>query len=272
MAILAANLVSKLSFRPHSQSLLFPGTKRSAAILCLKRRGHSTSSVPTRYIPKKTSSKVDEHQYTCSTLDGISGRNLDVARREIIGSEVNINHDTEFMNCEPVEEPNMVAEDVEIQHKRHIFNEKVPEDKTMLDAERMAIGFLAKRAFTAAELAKKLNAKKVPPNVVGALINDFRSRGLINDSLYAESFSESRWSSSSWGPKLIKQALFKKGVSEVDANKAVKSVFEEVESAGEVSKLGMSKVAMDRLVVQTTKQWLKSENAPIEKRKSRIIR
>lgn len=30
-------------------------------------------------------------------------------------------------------------------------------------------------------------------------------RGLINDSLYAETFSRSRWSSSSWGPKRIKQ-------------------------------------------------------------------
>lgn len=30
-------------------------------------------------------------------------------------------------------------------------------------------------------------------------------RGLINDGLYAEAFSRSRWSSSTWGPRKIKQ-------------------------------------------------------------------
>ena len=30
-------------------------------------------------------------------------------------------------------------------------------------------------------------------------------RGFINDSLYAETFSRSRWSNSSWGPRRIKQ-------------------------------------------------------------------
>lgn len=34
------------------------------------------------------------------------------------------------------------------------------------------------------------------------------SRGLINDGLYAEMFSRSRWSSSSWGPRRIKQVNF----------------------------------------------------------------
>ncbi|XP_065861605.1 uncharacterized protein [Euphorbia lathyris] len=272
-------------------------TKRSAGILNLKRRDHNSSSFPIRYIPKRTSSKVDEHQNTSSTEssgDRVLAKSLNGVRRKFVlekearikkkmcgcsvsfddqqGCEVKDNRDTKLIKCEPVEEPNKVAEDAGIQHERPVFNKKGQEDKTMLDAQRMALEFLAKRAFTAVELTKKLHAKRVPPNIAGALITDFQNRGLINDSLYAETYSESRWSSSSWGPKRIKQSLFKKGVSEVDAEKAVKSVFEDVECGGEESKHGMSKVSMDHLLVQSSKQWRRSENVPKETRKSRIIR
>lgn len=37
------------------------------------------------------------------------------------------------------------------------------------------------------------------------LILVFYCRGLINDCLYAETYSRSRWSSSSWGPRRIRQ-------------------------------------------------------------------
>ena len=36
----------------------------------------------------------------------------------------------------------------------------------------------------------------------------FVCRGLINDQLYAETFSQSRWTSSSWGPRRIKHVSF----------------------------------------------------------------
>lgn len=69
------------------------------------------------------------------------------------------------------------------------------------------------------------------------------------------------------------QTLFSKGISNEDAQKAVKLVFNESEATGDQeSKFGMSKQSMDHLFVQASKQWQRSCDAPIETRKSRIIR
>ncbi|KAK4398655.1 Kinesin-like protein KIN-14F [Sesamum angolense] len=132
---------------------------------------------------------------------------------------------------------------------------------------------LLMRAFTAVELKKKLQGKSFPLEIVDAVITDYQSRGLINDCLYAETYSRSRWSSSSWGPRRIRQALFKKGVSEVDAEKAIKLVFENGEGGGDQeSGIAMSKHSIDQLYVQALKQWHRSHGAPQETRKSRIVR
>ncbi|GJY68661.1 regulatory protein RecX [Tanacetum coccineum] len=144
--------------------------------------------------------------------------------------------------------------------------------KTKEEAEKIATGLLATRAYTALELKKKLLGKKFSLEVANAVISDFQNRGFINDYLYAESFSRSRWSSSSWGPRRIKQALSKKGVNDSDAQKAIKLVFEDGESGDDqISRIGLSKASMDHLVTQASKQWLRSKNLPSEKQKSRII-
>ncbi|KAA8523525.1 hypothetical protein F0562_009948 [Nyssa sinensis] len=145
-------------------------------------------------------------------------------------------------------------------------------EETKQDTEKLAIELLAARAFTAVELRKKLLGQKFPPDIVDAVIVDFQSRGLINDCLYAETFSRSRFSSLSWGPRRIKQALFKKGISEVDAEKAIKLVFDDGDSGGDQeSRLGLSKLSMDHLFVQASKHWLRGRPVPTETRKLRII-
>ncbi|EEF30209.1 hypothetical protein RCOM_0104450 [Ricinus communis] len=187
------------------------------------------------------------------------------------GLEEGINNDVEVIQHKFMEEPEDSSEKL-IQHERLICKKNAQSGRTMLDAEKMAIEFLATRAFTAVELRKKLHGKKFPPDIVEAVIIDFQARGLINDSLYAETFSRSRWSSSSWGPRRIKQALFMKGVSEADAEKAIKLVFEDDRSGGQELKLGMSKLSMEHLLVQASKQWFRGQDVPRETRKSRIIR
>ncbi|XP_047333719.1 regulatory protein RecX [Impatiens glandulifera] len=144
---------------------------------------------------------------------------------------------------------------------------------SIYDVEKMAIKLLAIRAFTAFELRKKLQAKKFPLYMVNDVIMDLLSRGFINDSLYAESFSRSRWSSSTWGPSRIKQALSQKGISRVDAEKAVKLVFLESDPNTEEEEpiMGLSKLSMDHLLAQATKKWDRSGNIPNEKRKARVI-
>ena len=71
---------------------------------------------------------------------------------------------------------------------------------------------------------------------------------------------------------MLDQELWRKGVSKVDAENAVKLVFEQGESGDHESSLGLSKPSMDHLFIQASKQWLRGQDVPKEKRKSRIIR
>ncbi|XP_021745062.1 uncharacterized protein LOC110711005 isoform X2 [Chenopodium quinoa] len=144
--------------------------------------------------------------------------------------------------------------------------------RTKQDVEKKAVELLAKRAFTGVELRKKLVAKDFHVGVVETVVTDFQNRGLINDSLYAEIFSNTRWKSSSWGPRRIKQALVKKGVSEGDVKKAVKQVFEDGEECDLRSSTKLSNSTLQQLYVRASKQWQLSQNVPHETRKARIIR
>lgn len=142
------------------------------------------------------------------------------------------------------------------------------------DASKLAIELLATRAYTELELRKKLNGKKYPTTIVESVITYIKSRGMLNDELYAESFSRSKWLSLSWGPRRIKQALINKGVKVVEAEKAAKQVFEgdEADKDNKALQHGMSKSSMDRLFLQASKQWLRSTNTSSENRKARIVR
>ncbi|KAK1297598.1 hypothetical protein QJS10_CPB15g01117 [Acorus calamus] len=78
--------------------------------------------------------------------------------------------------------------------------------KTKEEVEQLAIEILAARAYTTAELRKKLRSKnKYPADIISSVVTDLQNRGMLNDDLYAEIFSKSRWLSRSWGPKRIKQ-------------------------------------------------------------------
>ncbi|XP_019701334.1 uncharacterized protein [Elaeis guineensis] len=152
--------------------------------------------------------------------------------------------------------------------------DEVVSSKTRQDAEQLAIELLAARAFTTLELQKKLRGRKYALDIVDSVIAEIKGRGLLNDGLYAESFSQSRWFSSTWGPRRIKQALLKKGISEVEADKATKQVFEDDDSSGGSHNMrhGMSKTSMDRLFLLASKQWLRGQSTSLENRKARIIR
>lgn len=70
------------------------------------------------------------------------------------------------------------------------------------------------------------------------------------------------------------QALVHKGVKDVEAEKAITQVFEgdDADGEGQIMQHGMSKVSMDRLFLQASKQWLQSQSTSPEKRKARIVR
>lgn len=62
-------------------------------------------------------------------------------------------------------------------------------------------------------------------------------------------------------------------MNEVDAEKAIKLVFEnDGASEDQDSGLAMSKLSIDRLFVQASKQWMRNQAVPRETQKSRMIR
>lgn len=73
---------------------------------------------------------------------------------------------------------------------------------------------------------------------------------------------------------VFKQALRQKGVSEMVADKATKEVFEEDDTGGNDWNIqhGISKHSMERLYLQASKQWFRSQDSSLQIRKSRIVR
>ncbi|KAF7816012.1 Regulatory protein recX [Senna tora] len=253
MASFAGNIGFKISCQLQSRVYSIPwAIWRKNQITCLKSRNYN-SSVPVKYIPK-TSSKVKTYSYHNLLERGTNA---------------------ELGCCEQMEE---VEEDVEEMaiHQAGISCEQdlLQIDKYPSVIEELAIKLLAARALTTVELRKKLHGKRFSSDDVEAVINKFKSKGLINDRLYAESFSRSRWSSSSWGPRRIKLALSKKGVSQGDAEKAIELVFKEEDNDVEDQKssIGLSKHSINHLYVQASKQWDRGHDVPKDTRKSRIIR
>uniref|UniRef100_A0ACD5WPL7 Uncharacterized protein n=2 Tax=Avena sativa TaxID=4498 RepID=A0ACD5WPL7_AVESA len=145
-------------------------------------------------------------------------------------------------------------------------------ESLLQDVKKSAIELLAVRAFTVSELRKKLCGKNYSIDTVDSVIADFKSRGMLNDSYYAESFSRSRWQSSTWGPRRIKQALRQKGVPEAEVDQATRSVFQDVHNGEEQMTHGFSKASMDHLFAQASKQWQRGGSLPLEKRRARIVR
>ncbi|PHT77430.1 hypothetical protein T459_20952 [Capsicum annuum] len=284
---MTVSLIVKASIQLHYRAIIIPWVQKFGTISCSRGRDYST--FPVRHIPKRSNGcqeseaalprkhilDIEKHGF----LDrNIQETEFSVGGRSKYGDiplhSKTQNHKQKFFTSldDEVEcgEEDEVNEDLVLEHGI------AETDKAKQDAERIAVQLLASRAFTAVELKKKLLGRKFTLNVVNSVITDFNTRGLINDGLYAEMYSRSRWSSSSWGPRRIKQALIKKGVSETDADNAIKLVFKKDE-AGEEQESGesghaMSKPSLDHLFVQASKQWLKGQGVSREKRKARIIR
>lgn len=71
----------------------------------------------------------------------------------------------------------------------------------------------------------------------------------------------------------MEQALLRKGVREAEAEKAINYVFKDGDSDEEEESMhGLSKISMDKLLAQASKQWLRGRDATKEKRKTRVIR
>ncbi|KAL2316621.1 hypothetical protein Fmac_030497 [Flemingia macrophylla] len=260
----------------------------NSMIACLKSREFS-GSVPVRCISSTSRRvRIPETFLPLKSLGYCSRPDVSVLKKNG-GKDV---HAT-IAHCESSQDPNEIRPDLlfddteegSFDHMEDVGELTIDQgghspdqdliqiDKVTSDVEESAIKLLAAKALTTLELRKKLVGKRFPPKAVEAVINKFQRRGFINDRLYAETFSQARWSSSSWGPRRIKQALFKKGVSQADAEKAVELVFKVNDCAEDYkSAIGLSKHSMDHLYAQASKQWFRGQKVPKETRKSRIVR
>ncbi|CAM8951790.1 unnamed protein product [Rhodiola kirilowii] len=269
------------------------GSRSGMSLRCSKDRDYS-SAFPMRYVPKKARQAGVEKEvfsvedlgkkdtfgcYDSSMLKLEDVRGLNSARisNEKMQFENNtmgiLLGDDDEDDDSTTKSGDTVGDFESPEKEEFVLNTPQENSRSKEDADKVAVKLLAARAYTALELKKKLIAKRFSVNTIDAVISDFRNRGLINDSLYAEAYSQSRWSSSTWGPRRIKQALFTKGINAADMEKAVNSVFQEGQCDDEEdSKLGLSKASMDHLYAQASKQWRRGQGVNIETRKSRIVR
>ena len=95
------------------------------------------------------------------------------------------------------------------------FNRRPASGKPSLtepDAREMALRYLARRDYSCAELAGRLELRGAGPEVAAAVVERLGEAGLVSDERFAEGFARYR-SQSSHGPMRIRAELRQKGVS-----------------------------------------------------------
>lgn len=288
-----------ISIRPVTPtSLLINFVFSSGMILRCSNKRDYNSEFPMRYVPKKARERGAENGFVAAE-DLVKKDMFDCPNSSILGQEymrdskantitngkmrneitkIGIPFDDGVIDEDldhdlPTKLDDTVGDFENMQKREFELNAQQGDSGSIEDAEKIAITLLAARAYTALELKKKLIGRRFTLTTVDAVVSDFITRGLINDVLYAESYSRSRWMSSAWGPRRIKQALYTKGVSASDMEKAVNLIFKDDQCSDEkCSNHGLSKASMDHLYAQASKQWLRGQGVNIETRKARIIR
>ncbi|KAL2621591.1 hypothetical protein R1flu_001796 [Riccia fluitans] len=106
------------------------------------------------------------------------------------------------------------------------------------DAEQAAkdycISLLALAPQPEAKLRAKMTKKNFPSDIVDAVMADLQNCGLQSDQEYAEIFARSRWNGNAWGPSRIKFELLRRGVSKENVEAGLIHVFSQSEGADEV--------------------------------------
>lgn len=83
---------------------------------------------------------------------------------------------------------------------------------TAASVEAAAVGLLARREHSRAELARKLDERHVPAELIEAVLDSLAERGLQSDPRYAEALVTSRIGRRH-GPARIRRELSERGVS-----------------------------------------------------------
>nr|KJB63085.1 hypothetical protein B456_009G452100 [Gossypium raimondii] len=208
MSIFAGNLSFKISSTLQFRVFSFPWMNGNKAIFCLKEKEYS-SSVPVRYIPKKSleteepetsshSKGLSKNESRKSAASNVFGRKFTNNEGSVIDKKSQTRsgmfkkialYDDVQQGDEIMEKPVEAVEEVP---QGQNINRKNPLQacKRMSDAEKSAIELLAARAFTAVELRKKLLGKRFDPDIVETLITDLQNRCVDYKERYRIDFFE----------------------------------------------------------------------------------
>lgn len=86
----------------------------------------------------------------------------------------------------------------------------------------MAINYLSYRMRTNKEMHHYLREKEVEENDIPKIMDRLTEEGLLNDQEFAEAFVNTRISTSSKGPQLVKRELIEKGIAVQIADETIK--------------------------------------------------
>ena len=110
--------------------------------------------------------------------------------------------------------------------------EQVQEIKDQLDYGKVyqaALKMLARQSYTKADLNQKLTAKNFEMSLVRETLNKLEEIGLVNDEQYTISYIQHHSLMGKKGPKVLKQELLRKGVSEIVIDKYLSNYKEELQ-------------------------------------------
>lgn len=104
-----------------------------------------------------------------------------------------------------------------------------PDEEATKKARSYAFRLLAIRPRSRKELRDRLAKKDFPCQVIDSLIDDFTSRGFLNDEKFAKEWIQSRLNNNPKGFYLLKNELRQQGVSQQEAEQAIEEAKEKVD-------------------------------------------
>ncbi len=129
-----------------------------------------------------------------------------------------------------------IHEDILVSHrllKDNEINEDNIKELFLKDEENKAwnksLRYLSYKSRTEEEIRKYLINNSYDIEIINLILERLKEQGYINDTLYAQNYIRQRISLNPKGKKMIAYELVNKGISEIETNKALDEIDDEVE-------------------------------------------
>ncbi len=76
------------------------------------------------------------------------------------------------------------------------------------------LSLLARRPYSRFQLIRKARTKQYQRSDIDLILDDFESKGWLNDHEFAKAYANDKYNLSGWGPNKIKMYLFREGISQ----------------------------------------------------------